>query len=238
MRKTVSAAASLLLIAVLGVAPAGAQKPGAADDGLVAVKARKVDKAWLRPGADFRPYKKVLLKNADVAFQRGWLRDMNSGSASKLSSVTQSDAAKILDAARSGFDAIWAEAFRKTGYEVVTAPGEGVLVISPKVVDLYLNAVDKPTTGISRTYVVQAGEATLHLEARDSRSGEILGRISDRRETMRTPTAEMVTSGSNAAAFGQLFATWAVIAAKGLDELKANSPMPATLKPGQKVPTR
>ncbi len=53
---------------------------------------------------------------------------------------------------------------------------------------------------------------------------------------MKSPTPQMASSGRNANEFAQLFAAWAVIAVKGLEELKANSPMPETLKPGQKVP--
>lgn len=214
----------------------------AAGEGLVAVKSKKIDKVWLLPGADFLPYRKVILKKAEVAFQKSWVRDMNDSSASRLSRVTNADAMKIVEAARAGFDEIWAAAFRKYGYEVVAAPGEGVLEVTPRVVDLYLNAIDPSSaggsTGMSRTYALQAGEATLNLEVRDSRTGTLLGRVSDRRETMRTPTPQMVTSARNRAEFEQLFAVWAVIAAKGLDELKANSPLPENLKPGQKVPAR
>lgn len=231
----IAAAAIACLCASLALAQAPAPQEA---EGLVAVKARNVDKAWLLPGADFRPYKKVLLKRAEVAFQKGWLRDMNSNTISKVNKVTEADALKIVDAARSGFDQIWAEAFRKSGYEVVTAPGEGVLEVAPRVVDLYLNSVDAPSPGISRSYAIQSGEATLHMDVRDSRLGTLLGRISDRRETLKSAQARMATPGMQSADFAQLFATWAVITVKGLEELKAHSPMPETLKPGQKVAPR
>jgi hypothetical protein len=234
MMKPVRIASAAL--ACLAACLALAQAPAASDaEGLVAVKAKKVDKAWLLPGADFRPYKKVLLKRAEVAFQKGWLRDMNSNTISKVNKVTEADAMKIVEAARSGFDAIWAEAFKKSGYEIVTAPGEGVLEVAPRVVDLYLNSVAAPSQGISRSYTMQAGEATLHMDVRDSRLGTLLGRVSDRRETMKSAQAQLSMPATQSADFAQLFATWAVITVKGLEELKAQSPMPETLKPGQKV---
>jgi hypothetical protein len=40
----------------------------------------------------------------------------------------------------------------------------------------------------------------------------------------------------NLAAFEQLFVTWARIAATGLNDLKAASPLPETLQAGKKVP--
>ncbi len=222
--------------ACLAAAFALAQAPEA--EGLVPVKAKNVDKAWLLPGADFRPYRKVLLKRAEVAFQKGWLRDMNSDTISKVNKVTEADALKIVDAARSGFDQIWAEAFRRTGYEIVSQSGEGVLEVAPRVVDLYINSVDAPSSGIGRSYTVQAGEATLHMDVRDSRLGTLIARVSDRRETMRTPTAQMTSAGSTGAQFAQLFATWAVATVKGLEELKAMSPLPEDLKPGARAPKK
>ena len=236
MIRPVSIAAAAL--ACLAASIALAQAPREAE-GLVAVKAKNVDKAWLLPGADFRPYKKVLLKRAEVAFQKNWARDMSQGTGSRVGPrVSDEDAMKIIEVARTGFDEIWAVAFKKVGYEVVSAPGEGVLEVAPRVVDLYINALDRPATGISRTYTVQAGEATLHMEVRDSRTGTLLGRVADRRETMRSPAPQMVSSARNASDFAQLFAAWAVIAAKGLEELKANSPLPETLEPGKKVPKK
>jgi hypothetical protein len=236
MKRYASIAAATLACLAATVALAQAPRD---TEGLVAVKAKNVDQAWLLPGADFRLYRKVLLKRAEVAFQKDWARDMSSSTGSRVGPrVSDEDAMKIVEVARTGFDEIWVAAFKKVGYEVVSAPGEGVLEVAPRVVDLYINALDRPTSGPSRTYTVQAGEATLHLEVRDSRTGTLLGRVADRRETMKTPAPQMASAGRNASEFAQLFATWAVIAAKGLEELKANSPLPETLAPGKKVPKK
>jgi hypothetical protein len=214
-----------------------AQPPAASDtEGLVAIKARNVDKAWLLPGADFRPYRKVLLRNAEVAFQKDWLRDMNGNRGPMLTNrVTRQDAQKIVDAARSGFDEIWAQAFKSSGFEVVAAPGDDVLEISPRVVDLYVNAPDAFSAAGTRNYTVEAGEATLRMDIRDSRMGTLLGRVVDQRETLRTPRGQFTDSVTNRQQFAQLFATWALIAAKGLQDLKANSPLPEALQPDQKL---
>ena len=103
-----------------GVRPVSAQ-PARTDvtpEGLVRSRRSKVDKAWLLPGADFRPYKKVLLKNAEVAFQKNWLRNVNDTGTPRLSSagrVTDADALKIVDAARTGFDKVWARGLQVRG---------------------------------------------------------------------------------------------------------------------------
>ncbi len=230
------------LAAFLGLAAtAVSAQPARMDvtpEGLVAVKARKVGRAWLLPGADFRPYKKVLLKPAEVAFQKNWLRNVNDTGTPRLSSagrVTDADALKILDAARSGFDKVWAEAFKAGGYEVVTKPGDDVLEVAPRVVDLYVNAPGGSKSGVKETYTLESGDATLNLEVRDSRAGTLLGRVIDRRETLDGSTPQRASSASNVAEFERLFALWAGIAVKGIEELKAASPMPDTIKPGQKI---
>jgi len=226
---------------VLGLASASvAAQPARTDvtpEGLVAVKARKVGKAWLLPGADFRPYKKVLLKKAEVAMQKNWLRNVNDTGTPRLSSagrVTEADALRIVDLARTGFDKVWAEAFKSAGYEVVTAPGDDVLEVAPRVVDLYVNAPASMKSGVKETYTLEAGDATLNLEVRDSRAGTLLGRVVDRRET-DSSTLQRVSGAGNAAEFERLFAVWAGIAVKGLEELKAASPMPESIKPGQRI---
>ena len=151
---------------VLGLASASVTAQPARTDvtaeGLVAVKARKVGKAWLLPGADFRPYKKVLLKKAEVAMQKNWLRNVNDTGTPRLSSagrVTEADALRIVDLARTGFDKVWAEAFKSAGYEVVTAPGDDVLEVAPRVVDLYVNAPASMKSGVKDTYTLQTFNA-------------------------------------------------------------------------------
>ena len=61
--------------------------------------------------------------------------------------------------------------------------------------DLYVNAPATTSTGISRSYTVEAGEATLHVDVRDSRTGTLLGRVSDRRQTMRSPRPRLYRHG-------------------------------------------
>ena len=226
--------------AIMGLAGAVAfaQAPAAsADEGLVPVKSRNLDKVWLLPGADFRPYRKVLLAKAEVAFQQRWLRDMNSDRLGLTTRVTEADALKIVEAARAGFDQVWAEAFKSAGFEVVSAAGEGVLQVTPSVVNLYVNAPAAASVA-THTFTVEAGEATLKVDFRDSRIGTLLGRVADRRETMRSGRAQMTSAVTNRTEFGHLFANWATIAAKGLKELQAKSPVPEAPKPGQKPAPR
>jgi hypothetical protein len=216
-----------------------AQATGGEADALIKVKAKGIDQAFLLPGADFSGYKKVIIAPSEVAFQKNWLRDMNNNAMTLAHRMNDKDANKIIAAARSGFDEIWAEAFKKAGYEVTTEPGSDVLKLVPSVFDLYVNAPDVVTAGRSQSYTVEAGEAALSLDVRDSVSGTLLGRAIDRR-TAGTDMGRVqwTTSVSNRADFGLLFKSWANRAAKGLGELAQASPLPQTLQPNQKMPQK
>lgn len=203
-------------------------------DGLIEVKPKRMDAAFLLPGADFRPYTKLLIDPTQVAFKKDWMRSQND-QRDLSRRVTPEDADKILAAARSNFDDVFAEAFSKAGYTVVTAPGPDVLRVSTAVVNLYINAPDTMSPGRSYSFTTEAGEATLIIEVRDSMTGALMGRVLDRRETRGTGRMQMATSVSNQQEFRALFRQWADIAARGLEELKAHSPVPQDLKPRQKL---
>jgi hypothetical protein len=203
-------------------------------DGLVQVKG-KMDLVFVLPGADFRPYNKVMLDRTEVAFKKNWMRDMND-SVGMSRRMSDADAMKIMDAARSGFADIFEEAFREAGYQVVTEPGPDVLRVSTGVLDLYINAPAAiEPVGVSRTYTANAGEATLVVEVRDSQTNALMGRVIDRRETRTSTGMQRSSSVMNKQDFRDLFKSWARICAKGLGALKAMSPVPTDIEPNQKL---
>jgi hypothetical protein len=224
-------AAALIAMA----APALASDAPDSWDGLIQVKPKRMDAAYLLPGADFRPYTKLMVDPTQVAFNKDWMRSINDQRRSLSNRVTEEDAQKILSVARENFDDIFAEAFKQAGYTIVSAPGPDVLRVSTAVVNLYVNAPDTMTAGRSYTFTAEAGEATLIIEVRDSLTGALMGRVLDRRETRGTTGMQMSSSVTNRSEFRALFKQWAGITVKGLDELRTLSPVPTDLKPGQKL---
>jgi len=226
---------ALISVAILSMATA---TPLAAQDdpadtgweGLVEVKSSKLDDVYLRPQADFRGYTKVMIDPTEVSFRKNWQRDQNRESLTLSGRVSDSDARRILDEAQKSFQRLFAEAYTSDGYEVVTAPGPDVIRLSTAIVNLDVTAPDTMSPGRTRTYSRDAGEATLVLEARDSLSGELLGRAVDERETSDMGPY-IRNSVTNAAEFEQVFRRWARTSADGLAELKALSPIdPAALQ--------
>jgi len=207
------------------------QAPQSAD-GLVQVKPRQMELAWLRPGADFRPYTKVLLDRTQVAFMPGWLKDYNLNA--PMDQVSQSDAAKILADTQKNFEDVLRDAFQKAGYEVVTTTGPEVLRVNSGVLDLTLTAPLGQGNRIGTTWIITAGEAALIVEVRDTVSNALLGRVADRRETQDFGR-QIATQATNQYDFRLLFARWAGICVKALGELKAVSPVPKDLRPNQSL---
>jgi hypothetical protein len=101
-----------------------------------------------------------------------------------------------------------------------------VLRLAPNIIDLYVTAPEPLSAGRSRTYTVDAGEATLALEAHDALTGALLGRAVDRRSAGSGGTyLSRATDISNTADFERLYRSWADASVKGLEELKARSPL-------------
>jgi Protein of unknown function (DUF3313) len=204
-------------------------------DGLVEVKPKRLDAVFLLPGADFRPYKKVMMDPVEVAFAKDWARDYNRDAATLSQKLDQQDLDRISQAAREAFTEVFTEQYKKAGLEVVTAPGPDVLRLRPGVVNLYIVAPDNMSAGRSRTYTMESGHATLFLEARDSSTGALLGRGLDQRATRNTGSVQISNSVTNLSDFKSLFRQWADISTKGFEELREMSPVPMDLKPGQKL---
>ena len=124
---TVLAASFVVAYASAGYA---ADKPPETWDGLVEVKAKRVDIAFLAPGADFRPYTKLMVDPTQAAFDKDWMKSMNDRrDISRM--VDDEKAQEILEAARTNFADVFHEAFSKAGYTTVDKPGPDVLRVTP-----------------------------------------------------------------------------------------------------------
>jgi hypothetical protein len=199
----------------------------ATTEGLVKVPSKRLGAVYLRPGADFRAYTKIMIDPVQVSFRPGWLKDINS-SRGVTGRVSEQDAQQIAEAMRSGFADIFAQEFKAKGYEVVNAPAPDVVRVSAEIANVYLNAPNPMGGGAgTRTYTVEAGEATLALAARDSTTGAVLGVALDRRTTGGAGHATFTTSSSNRFEFEELFHDWSRACVRGLEELKTRSPLTA-----------
>jgi hypothetical protein len=220
------AVAAMATLALGGATVAVAAGPPANWDGLTRVKSSKLRYVYLLPGADFRPYTKVMLDPTEIAFQKNWQRDFNSRTIRSLSGrITDSDIEQMVNDGGKAATDIFTQAFSSGGFPVVTEPGDDVLRVRTAVVNLTVTSPDRMTAGRSRTYSGEAGTATLVIEARDSVSGALLGRAVDAQVAGDSSIFLNRTSMSNRADFRALAPRWARTAVSGLQQLKASSPV-------------
>lgn len=222
-------------VAILLIAPPSLSQEQKQDwDGLVEVQPERLDTAFLLPGADFQPYRRLLVEPVTVAFREDWLRQVNVGTRIP-ERVTEQDAKEIARRTREIFAEEFREAFREAGFEFAESPAEDVLRVRAGVIDLYLAAPDVSSPPGTRVYTMEPGEATLFVELFDSTSGALLSRAIDERELRDIGRFRITNRVTNEADLRALFSRWAKISVQGFRELRNSSPVPADLEPGQRV---
>ncbi|MBT2134083.1 DUF3313 family protein [Croceibacterium sp. LX-88] len=215
--------AAIAALALLGPVPIAGQVNEDQWENLVRVKSDKIDMVYLAPGADFRPYTKVMFATPHLAMRANWIRDQRRSSTQGLR-ISESFVREALDKATVEFEAIFRKAFADAGYTIVTTPGPDVMELVTGAIDIDVVAPDTPTSGRTRIYSDEAGAATIVIEARDSMTGAVLGRAIERR--VAGDNGPWIRNRvTNRHDFEQIFERWAKASANGLAELKRLSPV-------------
>ena len=185
-------------------------------EGLVAVHSKNLDKFYVRPNANLSAYNKVMIDPVQVELSKNWLGSVNDPR--YVARVRPEDARRIASDTTANAGNIISDAFKARGYEIVTAPGAGVLRLTPRITELYVNAPDVYPPGITRSFARDAGEATLVLEARDAASGTLLAVVVDHGTAQDMMRLTRATQVSNTFWFDGLYKRWA---ANSVAELEA-----------------
>jgi hypothetical protein len=216
---------SLVVAAVLAFAAAGASwalspgrdlpAPPPDAEGLQRTASSKVDEFYLRPGASFTAYRRVLIGPVEVSFNKLWERQHRN--------VDAAESARLrADLARLARDEFVRQMQREGGYEVVEAGGADVLEIRASIVNLDIYAPEVNDANLRRNYVLKAGEATLLAQLRDSQTGSLLARVVDRREMREYPEFQLANSVSNSAEARELVGLWSKLLRRYLDTARTD----------------
>lgn len=197
-----------VFVALMGAAVGSWATGEAAHEALVPQHSRYLDQLWVQPKADFAAYRSVLIDPVRVSFHRDWLKDMNQAPF-RTRRVTQDEVDRIARDAASSLHAILGDAFRRRGYTTAVAGGRGVLRISPRIEDLYVNAPERESPYPSRTFTREAGEAVLVMDIRDSASGALLGRVRHHGTADQMHRIERSSDARMRFWFDALFTRWA-----------------------------
>ena len=211
-RRMPAAFAAALILVVLAPCLADADSPFT---GLELVPSKSVGALYRRPDVDVSAYSKIMIGEPTVEFSKNW-NPRNYGkyglSAAQLTKIRVDLAAM----ARSAF----AKVLGDGGYEIVTEAGDGVLVITPNIVNLFINAPDVKSPGRSKTYTMEAGSATLALQVNDAVTGTLLAVALDQRRS-GSSTMQWTTSVSNRAAAEDMLKGWAEQLKRELDAARS-----------------
>ena len=204
-----------LILAVLSPFLALADSSSSPFPGLELVPAKNIGALYRRPDVDLTAYNKILIGEPAVQFSKNW-NPRNYGtfglSAAQLTKIRAELAAMA--------KGVLTKTLSDGGFEIVTDAGDGVLAITPNIVDVFINAPDVPTAGRSRTYTMDAGSATLALQVNDAVTGTLLAVALDSRRS-GTSSMRWTTSVSNRAAAEQMLKNWAEQLKRELDAARA-----------------
>ena len=193
----------LSVAAVLATAAIGAAR--AADDGLVARHSRVLDEVRTAPAA--ASYHKVSIAPVEVAYRKGWPRDANKF---QFGHPSAEDSRQMAQDMADGLHKALEAAMRDRGYEVVPAAGPGVLVLHARLDDLQVNAPERGTVPYTKTFVREAGEATLHLEGVDGATGQRVLLVNDHAKArFANRGVERATDVTTRFWFDEMFERWA-----------------------------
>ena len=207
-------AAAVLAALVAGCASmpgspgAGEAAPNAELDGLVPRPMKGLDVVYVRPGVTFKSFRTVQLDPLQVEFDKDW--DPNRGRRELNGMVHSEDLQKMKDDMARDFRTVFAEELAAAGFEVVEQGGPETLRLTPKIDEVTVNAPDLMRyAGRSRSYTREAGEMTLHLDARDANTGQLLARVTDEYTGRDRGELQITDSVTNAADFRMAVRDWA-----------------------------
>jgi hypothetical protein len=218
----IAMSAAILATALLSLAPARAsESPPQNWDGLEYRKTKGLDAVYVRPGAELKIYRNVVIDPVQVAFDKNW--DPNRDTRSLSQRLSPDDLQGIKDEMANEFRRILAEELAAAGWDVVAKPLEDTLRISAGLAAVYINAPDTMSAGRSRTYTMNAGRMTLVMELRDGPTGQLLARVVDRHVGSETGFAQVTNSVTNSAEFRRAVTAWAKRLVTGLDKVSGRT---------------
>jgi uncharacterized protein DUF3313 len=186
-------------------------------EGLKKVKRPGLDTVYLREGVSLAKYKRVMLDPVEVSFDKNWNPRRGPGAFD-----TADPTAIRQNLAKLARDVFRRELEKRGGYPLVDTPGPDVLRVRAQIVDLYINAPETNSPGITHTYVINAGEMTLVAELYDSETNALLARVIDRQRGLERGLNELQIANrvTNTAEADRILSAWASRLRNALDKAR------------------
>ena len=138
---------------------------------------------YTRTGTDLSKYTSFYLKSVTVAFDQDWLKDYNRERKSLSERLDEKDLTSIASQFDKAFQKTLSNTLENAGKaKLVGSAMDNALTVEAAIVNLHVNAPDKPSASRKTSLVRQAGEAELHTKMYDA-SGTLVVAIVDSKET-------------------------------------------------------
>jgi len=193
-------------------------------DGLTVVESTSHTEKQIKDGVDWSEYTEYQITPVEVSFRKNWKRDYNMSQKTLSKQVTDEDMTRIRESMGKIVYEEFDSALQENGGLIKADQADSsTLLFKPRIINLDVYAPDVDSSYISRSYVRQAGRATLFLEVYDAVSGEILARWVDTREDPDRGYFDWANRITNAVQFRVIVRAWANRLVEGLDDLKGES---------------
>ena len=218
MRAAAQAALMLLFVAcATSPAPSGSTPFEAEQlsfDGLQRVNSPRFAGVWIREGADFSVYRKLMLLPAEIAYKKAPVQSRESDAGFLLD---EDQKQKLAEMARTVF---LSELVGRGGWQIVGAPGPDVLLVQGGLIDLVVRVPQSESASTrAEPSVASYGAMTLVMQLYDSETRRVLARVVDRREVLPAKGSEL-SEASRPAELRTFFQEWAKRLREGLDAIR------------------
>jgi len=198
--------------------------PQVTKDGLQLKTQTKQRVVYVKPGATFNQYDRVMILDCYVEFQKDWLRNYNANVGPDVSrQVTDADVQRIKSNVAAEFKKVFTTELQKGGYQVTNSAAPDVLLLRPAIINLQVTAPDIMSAGRDVNVITSAGSGTLYLEAWDPSTNTILARAMDA-EADEQPFAQQANAVTNRQAGDIILRNWADDLVKHLDAVRGKPP--------------
>ena len=198
--------------------------PQVSKDGLQLKTHTKQRVVYVKPGATFNQYKRVMILDCYVAMAKDWQQNYNASEGAELDrQVTDADVQRIESTLSAEFKKVFTSELQKGGYQVTTTPAPDVLLLRPAIINVRVTAPDLMTAGMDVNVITSAGSGTFYLELWDPSTNTILARAMDA-EADQQPFAQQANAVTNRQAADIILRKWADDLVRHLDAVRGKPP--------------
>ena len=201
---------------------AAEEPPQVSKDGLQLKSHTKQRIVYVRPGATFNQFNRVMILDCYVEFQKDWQRNYNANVGDPSHQVGDQDMQRMKNALAAEFKKVFTTQLQKGGYQVTNAPAPDVLLLRPAIIDVQVTAPDIMSSGMDVNVITSAGSGTFYLELWDPSTNTILARVLDAQADQQ-PFARQADSITNRQAADIILTRWADDLVRHLDAVRGKT---------------